>query len=83
MSNRWEYATVELMNSYGLQWRYNGDKIHQWKDKPMHGILEDLGHAGWELIAYDGTQYIFKRPFREGAPAHPVHDPAAVSTEAQ
>ena len=67
MMSKWEYATVELMNSYGLQYRYNGRKVHQWKDKAMHEVLEDLGEGGWELVTYDGEKYIFKRLMREGA----------------
>jgi hypothetical protein len=70
MANKWEYAIVELMNSYGNQYRLNGDKVHQWKDKPMHDVLHDLGSAGWELTTFDGTQYIFKRPIHAGEGHH-------------
>ena len=65
--SKWEYVTVELMNSYGMQYPLNGDKVPQWKDKPLFAVLEDLGKHGWEFITFDGTVYILKRPARAAA----------------
>jgi hypothetical protein len=62
MIQKWDYATVGLLNSYGLQYKLNGEKQNHWKDKPLHEVLHDLGDQGWELISYDGEAYIFKRP---------------------
>ena len=59
---KWEYAVLNLLQSYGLTYRINGDKQGQWKDKPIHEVFNDIGKAGFELIAYDGENYIFKRP---------------------
>lgn len=59
---RWEYVTVTLVASYGLQYRLNGEKQAQWKDKEIFVVLNDLGRAGFEYVSFDGTQYIFKRP---------------------
>lgn len=64
---RWEYVQVGIVNSYGIQYRANGEKQVQWKDQPLHVVLNDLGKAGYELTAYDGENYIFKRPSK--APA--------------
>lgn len=59
---KWEYMTVSRLKSYGLTYRANGEKVSQWRDKPLHEMLQDLGKAGFELVAYDGENYIFKRP---------------------
>lgn len=59
---RWEYVTVNMLDSYGLNYRANGEKQAQWKDKALHAVLNDMGRAGYELVAYDGENYIFKRP---------------------
>lgn len=59
---RWEYVQIGVVNSYGIQYRANGEKQGQWKDEPFHVVLNDLGKGGFELIAYDGESYIFKRP---------------------
>lgn len=58
---KWEYRTISMLNSYGMQYRMNGEKQHQWKDKQIHEILADMGHEGWEFISFDGENYIFKR----------------------
>ena len=65
---KWEYAVLNLLQSYGLTYRINGDKQGQWKDKPIHEVLNDIGKAGFEMVAYDGENYIFKRP--RGQPGH-------------
>lgn len=59
---KWEYATIGLINSYGLQYKFNGEKQNHWKDHPLHDVLADLGDQGWELLSFDGSNYIFKRP---------------------
>lgn len=59
---RWEYVQVGVINSYGIQYRANGEKQGQWKDEPLHVVLNELGKGGFELVAYDGESYIFKRP---------------------
>ncbi len=59
---QWEYVVVSPIKSYGIQYRANGDKQNQWKDQPFHVVLNDMGRAGFELVAYDGEGYIFKRP---------------------
>lgn len=58
---RWEYVQIGVVNSYGIQYRANGEKQAKWKDQPFHVVLNDLGKAGFELVAYDGESYIFKR----------------------
>ncbi len=64
---KWEYIVVGLLASYGIQYRVNGEKQGQWKDKQLHIVLNDLGRAGFELVAYDGENYIFKRPAKPQA----------------
>ena len=59
---KWEYVAVTLLKSYGMNYRANEEKQGQWKDKPIHVVLNDLGKAGFELVTYDGDNYIFKRP---------------------
>ena len=61
---RWEYVQVGIVNSYGIQYRANGEKQAQWKDQPLFVVLNELGKGGYELIAFDGESYIFKRPTR-------------------
>lgn len=61
MSTKWEYVTVSILNSYGMNYRANGEKQAQWKDKPIHDMLNDMGRSGYELVAFDGENYIFKR----------------------
>ncbi len=62
---RWEYVQIGVVNSYGIQYRANGEKQAQWKDEPFHVVLNELGKGGFELIAYDGESYIFKRPTKQ------------------
>lgn len=59
---KWEYATLLIPKNYGLTYRVNGEKVASWKDRPLHEVLQELGRAGFELVAFDGEQYIFKRP---------------------
>lgn len=85
---KWDYATIGLLNSYGLQYKLNGDKQNQWKDHPLHEVLHDMGEQGWELISYDGENYLFKRPkVGNTAPApaqqHAAHGGLAAHVAAQ
>jgi len=59
---KWEYITVGMLNSYGLQYKLNNEKEHKGKEKPLHEVFADLGEEGWELVSFDGESYIFKRP---------------------
>ena len=68
---KWEYVTLGTVNSYGLQYKLNGEKQNQWKDKNLHEVLADLGNEGWELLSYDGGNYIFKRPKISTGPMQP------------
>jgi len=63
---RWEYVVINVLKSYGMNWRANGDKRGEWKDQPLHFVLNEMGKAGFEMVAYDGENYIFKRPARTG-----------------
>lgn len=70
---QWEYRTISILNSYGMQYRMNGDKQHQWKDKQIHEVLEDMGKDGWEFISFDGDNYIFKRAALSQHPSPAQH----------
>lgn len=59
---KWDYAILNIVKSYGMNYRVNGDKQGQWKDKPIHLVMREMGRAGFELVVYDGDNYIFKRP---------------------
>ena len=59
---RWDYAILNIVKSYGMNYRVNGDKQGQWKDQPIHVVFQQLGKVGFELVVYDGENYIFKRP---------------------
>jgi hypothetical protein len=77
---KWEYLVLNVVRSYGLTYRRNGEKIGDWKNKQVFEVLAILGDEGYELSAYDGVNYIFKRP--KGVPAQrpagaPVGQPAS------
>jgi hypothetical protein len=57
----WEYVTLSAIRSYGIHYRVNDEKIAAWKDRPLHTVLNEIGSRHFELVAYDGTNYIFKR----------------------
>lgn len=59
---RWEYMSVNVLKSYGMNYRANGRKVAEWKDIPVHEMMNILGKQGFEFISYDGSNYIFKRP---------------------
>ncbi len=59
---KWEYVVINLVRSYGMQYRANGEKQAQWKDQPIEVVFNDMGKASFELVVYDGENYIFKRP---------------------
>ena len=76
---KWEYITIGTVNSYGLQYKMNGEKQNQWKDKHLHEVLADLGNEGWELLSFDGGSYIFKRPKTTSSPLQQPASGAAAS----
>ena len=59
---KWEYVCVNLVRSYGMNYRRNGIKMAEWKDKPVFEMMQMLGDEGFEFTGYDGQNYIFKRP---------------------
>jgi len=61
---RWEYVVINVLKSYGMNWRANGEKRSEWKDQPIHYVLNEMGKLGFELVSFDGENYIFKRPAR-------------------
>ena len=65
---RWEYVQVGVVNSYGIQYRANGEKQPKWKDEPFFVVLNEMGKGGYELITYDGDSYIFKRQAKSAPP---------------
>lgn len=58
---KWEYMLINVVKSYGMNYRANGEKIADWKDLPLHEVFIKLGKAGFEFAAFDGESYIFKR----------------------
>lgn len=64
---KWDYLVLNVVRSYGMTYRRNGDKVADWKNRPVHEVLMALGDEGYELTAFDGINYIFKRP--KGVPA--------------
>jgi len=59
---KWDYVCVNLVRSYGMNYRRNGIKMAEWKDKPIFEVMQTLGDEGFEFAAYDGQNYIFKKP---------------------
>lgn len=59
---KWEYMLVQVTQSYGMNYRCNGEKMGDWKDIPIHDMFIKMGRAGFEFVSFDGEQYIFKRP---------------------
>lgn len=59
---KFEYMLIGLVKSYGMNYRANNEKVNDWKDLPLSDVFSRLGKAGYEFIAYDGENYIFKRP---------------------
>ncbi len=68
MQQRWEYVVVNLVRSYGMNYRANGEKVAAWKDLPLFKMMKQMGENGYELTAYDGENYIFKRQWSPGTP---------------
>jgi hypothetical protein len=66
---KWDYVCVNLVRSYGMNYRRNGIKMAEWKDKPIFEVMQMLGDEGFEFAAYDGQNYIFKKPV---APPQPT-----------
>ena len=59
---KWDYVCVNLVRSYGMNYRRNGIKMAEWKDKPVFEMMQMLGEEGYEFTGYDGQNYIFKKP---------------------
>lgn len=59
---KWEYVLISVLRSYGMNYRANGNKVNDWKDMPIHEVFVIMGKQGFEFAAYDGENYIFKRP---------------------
>lgn len=59
---KWEYLIINILRSYGMNYRANGEKVNEWKDLPLHEVFIKIGRQGFELVMYDGENYIFKRP---------------------
>ena len=64
---KWEYMLVQVTTSYGINYRCNNEKMGDWKDMPIHEMFIKIGRAGFELVLFDGEQYIFKRPAQNGS----------------
>ncbi|MGB1285314.1 MAG: hypothetical protein ACPG7F_02175 [Aggregatilineales bacterium] len=62
MSARWEYRLVSVLKSYGMNYRVNGQKVGDWQDIPIYEMMQKMGMHGFEFVAFDGDNYIFKRP---------------------
>jgi hypothetical protein len=70
---KWDYLMLSLVKSYGINYRVNGEKVADWKDLPLHDIFNVIGKQGFEFVAYDGENYIFKRPTAPAArPVQPL-----------
>ena len=81
MQQRWEYLTINLVRSYGMNYRANGEKVNDWKDLPLHDVFQRVGRQGFELVVYDGENYIFKRPAAAtGSLPRPSEAPRPTST---
>ena len=78
---KWDYAVLGMVKSYGLNYRINGEKQGQWKDQPMHVVFQQLGKVGFELVAYDGENYIFKRPSVAQVKANDQDDDAQAESD--
>lgn len=69
---RWEYLLVEAspypFGDKMVHVYVNGQEWREWKDQALHGLMNDLGNKGWELVSvrhdskYDNNYLIFKRP---------------------
>lgn len=59
---RWDYACVQIIKSYGVKYRFNGNNVSDWNDIPLFQMLQNMGEKGYEMIGIDGENYIFKRP---------------------
>lgn len=82
---KWDYVCVNLVRSYGMNYRRNGIKMAEWKDKPIFEVMQTLGDEGFEFAAYDGQNYIFKKPLGapQQAPTGPVQTRPAQAPQGQ
>lgn len=65
---RWEYLLLSILKSYGMNYRVNNERVPDWKDLPLHDVFAKVGRQGYEFVAYDGENYIFKRPAQNTKP---------------
>ncbi len=74
MMQRWDYLVLNILKSYGINYRVNNEKVGEWKDFLLHDVLNRLGKQGYELVTFDGENYLFKRP---AASLKPLEQPKA------
>jgi hypothetical protein len=60
----WEYLILENDNSFSgdpSKWIYhvNGERT---EGGDFHSQLEQLGGKGWEMVGFEESTYVFKRP---------------------
>jgi hypothetical protein len=53
---RWEYQVLEVD---GQEYHLNSERIYP---PDLVTILNDYGDLGWELVGFEGGDYVFKRP---------------------
>jgi hypothetical protein len=61
---KWEYLDVSIAQGA------NGDiSLMGWSleylrhdNITVNGVLDDIGAQAWELVGFQGTNYVFKRP---------------------
>ena len=66
MLQRWEYMTMSYKRLYGrTDYRINGTKEPQLRDKVLAEVMNLLGSQGWELVGISNpeeNEFAFKRP---------------------
>src|SRR5687768_14709924 len=72
---KWDYVCVNLVRSYGQNYRRNGIKMSDWKDKPLYEVMQVLGDEGFEFSAFDGQNYIFKKAIGVPQTQQPLQRP--------
>lgn len=77
---KWDYVCVNLVRSYGMNYRRNGIKMGEWKDKQLFEMMAFMGEEGYEFAAYDGSSYIFKKPRPAPQPPAGVNPGAPAGT---
>jgi hypothetical protein len=80
---KWDYVCVNLVRSYGMNYRRNGIKMGDWKNLQVFEMLAIMGEDGFELATYDGANYIFKRQRPQPQQAAGVSAPAGARPAGQ